>query len=281
MQVETFRLDRYLSAGDASHVARKDLAPRWPTKAHDHDYFELFLIERGETDHWINGRRQRLKRGSLTFIRAHDAHAFRADAQMGCRIFNVMFRKETVHHLNARYPNEFSSRFFDGKDDQPDRHDLRASQFEHVTQLADRLINSSLSLAQAEEFLLSLANQVLTPALVEPTRMPSWLSDACNALQSPAVFVKGTSGFVEVAGRSHEHLCRSCKEFLGTTPSAYVNRIRANYAAEKLVRTQSPIADISSEVGIDNIGHFYRVFRDHFRTTPRAYRLANQKNPFE
>ena len=49
METETFFIDSYLGPGHASHVAHKDLARRWPAKAHDHDYFELFLIEHGQT----------------------------------------------------------------------------------------------------------------------------------------------------------------------------------------------------------------------------------------
>ncbi|MGR3514452.1 MAG: AraC family transcriptional regulator [Paracoccaceae bacterium] len=281
METETFLIDAYLRTGQASHVAHKELARRWPAKAHDHDYFELFLIEHGQTDHWINGTRQRLGRGRLVFVRPSDAHAFRADQRTGCRIFNVMFRTDTVQHFVNRYPEEFSNRLFDSHADLPEMYTLRDEQFDQALKLANRLMNGSLSLAQVEEFLLAFSNQVLRPEPKEEPRMPNWLADACRALRSPSVFRKGTTGFVAVAGRSHEHLCRSCKAYLGTTPSAYVNRIRANYAAERLVRTQVPIAEISSEIGIENLGHFYRLFRQHFGTTPRAFRLSNQKNPFE
>jgi len=113
MLVETFRIDQYLRAGEASHIAHKALAPRWPEKAHDHDYFELFLVEQGEADHWINGTRERVARGHLAFVRPGDAHAFRAQAAAGCTIFNVMFRCETVTHLTERYPQDFAGRLFD------------------------------------------------------------------------------------------------------------------------------------------------------------------------
>ncbi|MEM7752961.1 MAG: AraC family transcriptional regulator [Pseudomonadota bacterium] len=276
-----FRIDSYLLPGDACHVAHKDLARRWPEKAHHHDYFELLLVERGETDHWVNGVRQSLGPGQLVFFRPADRHAFRADPNSGCRIFNVMFRPETAQHLIQRYPEEFAGRFFDSAAPVPDAHQLQDDQFKQALGLATRLVNSALSLAQIEEFLLALGNQVLAPIAEDPVAMPNWLADACTALRHPSVFSAGTAGFVAVAGRSHEHLCRSCRSFLGTTPTAYVNRVRTKYAAERLVRTQLPIAEISAEVGIDNIGHFYRVFREQFGTTPRRYRVQNQKNPFE
>ncbi|MEO1550593.1 MAG: AraC family transcriptional regulator [Pseudomonadota bacterium] len=281
MKTQTFRIETYLRPGDASHVAHKELSKRWAELAHDHDYYEVFLIEHGQTDHWINGARQRLGRGHLAFVRPSDAHAFRADARQGCRIFNIMFRAETVAHFRARYGPEIAGRFFDHTGPLPDAHDLQDTGLGITLRLLERLMHSPLTLARVEEFLLALINQVLAPADLDSHRMPSWLSQACKALRQPAVFRQGTAGFIAVAGRSHEHLCRSCRTHLGVTPSAHVNQIRASYAAERLVRTQDPIAQIASEVGMDNIGHFYRVFRSHFGTTPRAYRLSHQKDPFE
>ncbi|MEM9267772.1 MAG: helix-turn-helix transcriptional regulator, partial [Pseudomonadota bacterium] len=194
---------------------------------------------------------------------------------------NVMFRVETVAHFIDRYPAEFSGRFFDHTGPLPEAHLLSDASFDLTLQLALRLMDNSLSLARVEEFLLAMANQVFSPVEVDVQRMPGWLSQACKSLRHPSVFQQGTTGFVAVAGRSHEHLCRSCKEYLGVTPSAYVNQIRATHAAERLVRTQDPIAEIAAEIGIDNLGHFYRVFRQHFGTTPRAYRQSHQRDPFE
>ena len=47
MEIAQFSIDTYLRPGDATHVARKDLEPRWPDRAHRHDYYEVFLIEKG------------------------------------------------------------------------------------------------------------------------------------------------------------------------------------------------------------------------------------------
>ncbi|MEM9127601.1 MAG: AraC family ligand binding domain-containing protein, partial [Pseudomonadota bacterium] len=92
MEITLFRIDAYLRDGEDTHVARKGLADRWPERAHRHDYFEVFLIERGATEHWINGRYETLSPGHVVFIRPEDSHAFCANSKTGCGIINVMVR---------------------------------------------------------------------------------------------------------------------------------------------------------------------------------------------
>jgi AraC family cel operon transcriptional repressor len=45
------------------------------------------------------------------------------------------------------------------------------------------------------------------------------------------VFREGAEGFVKVAGRSQEHVCRQTRRHLGLSPTQYVNRIRIQHAA--------------------------------------------------
>lgn len=281
MDIALFQIDSYLRAGDATHVARKDLSDRWPDRAHRHDYCEVFLIERGSTEHWINGRFEVLSKGHVVFIRPDDAHAFRANPQVGCGIINVMARVSTAEHLRDRYPEEFRGRFFDTTLREPDTYLLQGPRMERAINVAQDLANSTLTLARTEEFLLTLANRVIDPVARLNSAAPQWLINACIAARRPTVFRAGAPGFVAAAGRSHEHVCRTCRDVMGISPSAYINRVRIEHAADQLARTTLSIPEIVSDCGIENVSHFYRLFRSHYGTTPRAYRQRHQLNPFE
>ena len=152
---------------------------------------------------------------------------------------------------------------------------------ERAINVAQDLANSKPSLARAEEFLLTLANRVIDPVARLNSAAPQWLIDACQAARDPDVFRAGAVGFVKVAGRSHEHVCRTCQEVMGISPSTYINRVRIEHAASQLARTPRPIPEIVSDCGIENVSHFYRLFRSHYGTTPKAYRRRHQLNPFE
>jgi len=281
MRKTTFWIDNYLTPDEAFHFARKSLATRFPEHAHDHDYFEVFLIESGRTAHWINGVSQTLEPGQLAFIRPGDVHAFCADRKTGCQIVNVMFRSETAAHLAQRYHDTISGRFFDAGGDLPEIHTLGPARFARAVIVAEQLQTAHRSLARIEEFLLVLTNRVAHADSGVSTSTPRWFAEAASAALSPEIFRQGAPGFIRAAGRSHEHVCRTCKAVTGLTPSEYVNRIRIEHAAHLLRSTEAPIEAIIDGCGFENTSYFYRLFRGQIGTTPRAYRQTNLRDPFQ
>ncbi|WP_224823428.1 AraC family transcriptional regulator [Cognatishimia sp. MH4019] len=281
MQKTTFYIENYIRPDEAFHFARKSLAKRFPNAAHDHNFFEVFLIESGQTSHWINGETQQLEPGHLTFIRPNDVHAFRADRAKGCQIINVMFRVETAQHLKARYANPIANAFFDSAAHMPEMHKLDTVRFARAINVAQQLQTAHRSLARIEEFLLVLTNRVADAAGGLTPNAPRWFAEACSAAQSQTVFSQGAAGFIAAAGRSHEHVCRTCKAVTGLTPSEYINQVRIEYAAHLLRSDERAIDDVVDACGFDNSSYFYRLFRRQYGTTPRKYRLENQRDPFQ
>ncbi|WP_299648804.1 AraC family transcriptional regulator [uncultured Tateyamaria sp.] len=276
-----FHIESYLREDEAFHFARKKLATRYPGAAHDHDYFEVFLIENGRTAHWVNGVTQTLEPGHLAFIRPGDVHAFSADRKSGCQIINVMFRIETAEHLAKRYQDTIAGRFFDARGALPELHTLGPARFSRAVNVADQLQTARRSLAGIEEFLLVLVNRVVHASSNLNASTPRWFAEACSAALAPDVFRLGAAGLISAAGRSHEHVCRTCKVVTGMTPSEYINRIRIEHAGQLLRSTEEPIEDVIEACGFQNTSYFYRLFRSQTGSTPRAYRLAGQRDPFQ
>lgn len=280
MESETFYIGNYIRDDEAFHFARKHLDKRFPEKAHRHDFYEVFLIESGKTQHWVNGAMQTLRPGQLTFIRPGDCHAFKADRDRGCQIINVMFRISTAEHLIDRYRDTIDGRYFASTDELPDLHDLGPTRFERAVNVAQELKTAHRSLARIEEFLLTLINRVAYHSNQTDPRAPGWFIAACSAAQSPEVFRGGASAFIEACGRSHEHVCRTTNQRLGLTPTQYINQIRIKHAAHLLRSDDLPIEDLALQCGFENTGYFYRLFRERYATTPRKYRVLHQRNPF-
>lgn len=280
MRVVRFVTGTYLDPGDHYSVARKPLARRFPEAAHDHDFYELFLVVAGRTQHWINGRSEVLQPGHLVFVRPPDAHAFCADRRLGCTIVNVIYRPETAAFLRDRYPDEFTSRLFDAPGPMPETHMLDPRSHRRAVALAGGLQVARRTRARIEEFLLTLANRLADPGVPAPAEGPAWFVEACRAVRHPSLFVRGAEGLVAAAGRSHEHVCRTCKQVLGMTPGAYVNRVRMEHAAALLGSSDDPIAEIALAVGTPNVAHFYRLFKEAYGTTPRAFRQRHGVDPF-
>lgn len=280
MDAQRFYITDYLSPEEHFHLAFKALAKRYPRSAHDHDFYEVCLVETGRVEHWVNGVVQVLERGDLVFIRPADTHAVKAGGQ-GCRIINVMFRAETARHLVARYSETFAGQFFDAAQAVPSVLRLSGPQLGAIVEAAAKLQAQIRSLARIEQFLLLLANELVRPLAVREDRGPRWFANACTAVRHKALFRQGAAGLIVASGRSHEHVCRTCREVLGMTPSAYVNHIRIDYAAQLLRSTSLSIREVSDDCGIENLGHFYRLFRKQTGVTPRSFRRKMQADPFE
>lgn len=75
-------------------------------------------------------------------------------------------------------------------------------------------------------------------------------------------------------GISRYYVSHLFKELMGTTFVGYVNELRLNRAAMLLVTTDSPIIEIASLSGFNNLSNFNRAFKLHFGKTPSAYRKA-------
>lgn len=279
MLTETFKLASYLSEGETFHYARKALAKRFPARAHDHDYFEVFIVIRGRTAHWINGVSQTLSQGQLVFMKPSDVHAFKA-AREGCEIINVMFTRETASHLVHRYADTLAGRFFDAPGHLPELHALGPRRFERALAVATQLQTSDRALSRIEEFLLVLANRVAAPERQIVISGPGWFSAACSAAQHIEVFAQGAPGFIAAAGRSHEHVCRTCKEVLGVTPTEYINKIRIDHAARLLRTEDTSIEEVASLCGFENTSYFYRLFARQFGATPKRYRSIQKRDSF-
>lgn len=281
MTSHRFLIETYIGPQDAFHFARKRLEPNWPAFLHDHDSYELFLVEHGTTLHRINDTVETLPRGSLVFMRPNDVHGFKATGDEPCQIINVMFRRETADHLLARYGNELGERFFWAKGTQPDTFLLSGPRIERAINSSVELQIARRTLTRIEQFLLYFMTRVIDYAVTLPKDTPRWLVAACHAARTPEVFRRGSAGFVEVAGRGHEHVCRMSRKHLGMSPTEYVNRIRMEHAAMHLGSSDLPIMDIALECGIENLSHFYKLFRESYGNTPNQYRKFHRTDPVQ
>jgi AraC family cel operon transcriptional repressor len=271
-----YRIDTYVDAATAFHFIRKDLPDTPPVLEHYHDYFELMLVEQGQVHHWVNGVEELLDPGHLVFLRPSDSHALHALAGSGARILNVMFRADTADHLSARYRDELGGRFFWQDGPLPVVLRLRGPQRERAVNAMLTLQTAHRSLARIETFLLSVMIHALDAGEVVDDRAPAWLLGACRAVREPRVFRRGAEGFLEVAGRSHEHVCRQARRYLGLSPTQYVNRLRIQHAAMLLAGTDRGLGDIAGDCGFENLSYFHRLFREQYGTTPRGYRTRHR-----
>ncbi len=64
------------------------------------------------------------------------------------------------------------------------------------------------------------------------------------------------------------------KRHTGFTPNEYLILSRLNHAKEYLRTSNRSVAEIASEVGVENPSHFINLFKKHEGITPNAYRQS-------
>jgi len=72
------------------------------------------------------------------------------------------------------------------------------------------------------------------------------------------------------------HLARAFRAQYGDSLGGYVRRLRLDWAAERLVRTDEPLAALALEAGFVDQSHLTRAFKRRFGLTPARYRRAHR-----
>lgn len=268
----TVSLSAQIDPSDSFHINRPFIERTAPKAFHDHEFFECFWILSGGCTHYINGVIARVETGTLVFIRPADVHAFQNIDGPPCQMINVAFTADTAAHLRSRYTVELGGRFFWSEERMPASFQLDPAQLRDLSLLEQGLDRGTRSLARIESFLLMLMTDLLASAAEEPTEAPDWLTRACEAIADPVALREGVSALVDLTGRSHEHVSRTFRRLFGQTPSAYVNALRMNVAARRLTESDAPILDIALDCGVEDLSHFYRLFRQTHGISPMRYR---------
>ncbi len=78
-------------------------------------------------------------------------------------------------------------------------------------------------------------------------------------------------------GVSKYHLSRSFPEKIGCGLSAYLQSLRADHAAQLLASGDVSITQAGFDSGFESTTTFYRVFKQQYGLSPKAYRDAHRK----
>ncbi len=247
------------------------------TIAHDHDFYEIFLITDGSVCHIANGHRKVLREGALVFVRPEDCHSYERHEGKEVGLLNINFRRSLMDRAFGYLGEEFGADRLTTPALPPSRtvSPLDTAwfmrQFERI-QTADAEHADEIRLS-ARGFLVEVLFRYFGPAA--PSRhpeAPAWLNDLLDGMRQRDNFAEGIAAFYRLAPYSVEHVCREMKKHLGMTPTEWVNDQRVAHAAYLLRHSESDILDISMDCGFSSLSYFYKIFALHYAATPAQYR---------
>jgi AraC family cel operon transcriptional repressor len=269
----------YPERGPASYIASKSQLK----VCHCHDYFEIFLADQGAAEHRVNGSSQAVSAGFLCFIRPRDTHYYEAMSD-NFRIINIIIPETIISalfsFLGAGYEKD---RFLSPP--LPPFVQLDFSEQSALIRELEQLILYKKIMKTASDTayritIFNIMTKYFAPNRFDKTsgKIPQWLRWLSLEMLKKENFKKGLPALYKLAGKSQEHLSRSCKKHLNKTPSKLVNDIRLEHSAKLLTTTNIPIIDISSDCGFESLSYFYHRFKEHYDLSPREFRKKGKED---
>ncbi|MBL8993185.1 MAG: helix-turn-helix domain-containing protein [Spirochaetia bacterium] len=272
--VEILRLRTFVPKGKWFHFGRSKIETDATSKDHTHaDFDEIFIVQRGEGVHHINGKKIRLAGGSIVFMRAKDRHSFSGKMIWTNIAFTAGHAPRLIQTYSLKTPDL-------GRGRMPHHAKVSEAALERLAVRLQGLQEGSRLRLPLDLFLLELLDLVFSEKKSEaPGKegLPTWLSQAVNTLSAPEHFRHGTRGLISLTGKSPEYLARAVRRWYGKTPTDLVNEARLRWAGSALETTNQQIAEIAEACGYESVPYFYEVFREKYRLTPQRYRETVKK----
>ena len=244
-----------------------------------HDFCELMLMTEGQMTYTADGKAYTLRSGDLVFTHAGIVHS--KEASGNCRHINLAFPTQTLQEmLDYLKMPELAHTVMQGGP-LPAAHMTPGETLLLQTSLQQLncipLSSPALVRMHLRHLLLQIFIDHFIPVLMDGgTRAyPRWFSQLLEWLNDPVHFTATLDDLAQISQNTKEHICRTFRRHLGTSPSAYVNALRLNYVANMLQHSDHPVLDIAFEAGFQSVSRFYDVFKRKFKVSPLQYRRQN------
>jgi AraC family L-rhamnose operon regulatory protein RhaS len=268
--------------------------PTRPLSPHYHEFIELVYVADGHGEHLYKGDSYPITKGDIFVIPPGVRHDYRVAGGTPLEIYNVMFMpsflapvleslSQVTSFLDFFYMEPFLRRELDF-----DSH-LKLSLLEgqEVRRRLDRIVGEfrekalgyRISILALLVELLVFLSRCYGHGVVKPV----FDSNESKAIAKLCEFVDR-----HYAEPIHlEQVCRMCgmsqtaftgkfKQLTGRTFTEYRNEVRIRASLKPLRESEAKIVDIAVNVGIGDLSHFNKLFKQHLLMTPRQYRMKHR-----
>lgn len=254
---------------------------------HWHREVEFALVREGEVSYWIGEENITLNRGEGVFINSRVIHGY--TAEQPSVVPNIVFSPEFIAGGNPVVYEKYIEPILHApitclpiRKENPAQSELLRL-LEYVFELfeTDRETKElDLQLASTgiwrELFLHRHECRIALPSsnsLSNQNRLRVMLEYIYENYARKI----SLADIAAAAKVSKSEALRCFKEGTATSPVDYLIQYRLNRAKQLLIETDRTVTEISSEVGLDNVGYFARLFKRMFNRTPNQLRKEYRK----
>lgn len=243
---------------------------------HYHEFYEFFLILDGNVHHLINGKKTRLSKGSLVFIRPNDVHDYVGISGKPFSFLNISFTANTAELIFEFLGDGFNSKQLKNSPMPPEitlnNYELKRfnNRFDSIKAIDPQ--NTAELKTAIRSFLFNTFTRYFSSIEQTTESMPLWLEQMCDQIKRDGKFALGSEYFLSLTDKSREHVSRTLKKHTGMTVSEYINSLRLNFIANMLRNSNYSIAQIIFDSGFNNISWASECFKQKYGATMREYR---------
>ncbi len=252
-----------------------------------HNYYELLYVYSGRAKCQIQDRRFWVKEGDLVVIGSNLYHRLTGVASPQTKVIVLFFQRELVGATEASEDHiEYMMPFF-----------MQGRDFPHVIPVNTGIPDQAVELikqiqaelpANSNRARLAVRTYLKMILMLMVNHYAAFLAGPENShlirasvqrLRPLFEYLEGhynerirVEDVARICGTSNSHFMYFFKQATGQSFLAYLNRFRIAKARSLLISTESPISEISQEVGFCDQSHFGVVFRKLVGMTPLGYR---------
>jgi AraC-like DNA-binding protein len=280
---------------DGSYVAVEHVDVFRPVEPHKHNYYELFLVEKGSCTHTFNETEILLIPGDSFLIPAYESHSF--SIHKTTSIYNCQFFPDKINNLETDMI-KFDKELYQSDDDTLDDHianinkqgiihlDPRERGFllNIMTNMLDeqRKEKNSIKIFKQKSLEIILMNlkriseQKFRKNSIPPKRKKAVMLETLSYIEENITEKIDFDDLARQQGFSPNHFRKLFRDSTSLSPVEYINRLRITKACDYLQKSDLPVGDIAGIIGIYDSNYFTRVFKQIMGCTPKQYSMTMQ-----
>lgn len=263
----------------------------WEFEPHNHNFFEIIFIEEGTGYHTINNVRFKYKPKDIFLIAPEDVHNFEIEDRTTFTYFKFT---ETLFTQNKQLPDRaywlhriehilHNPNLMPGDviNDENDRkliwqiHEVVLSEYVSDEPYSKNIISNTIST------ILSLIARNIERSYrknrTKYTKKSSRIDDVLSYIRTNVYEheLMKTNEIANSFGMSANSINALFKRETGDSIRQYIENYKMQLVQYRLRNTDQTIAEIAYELGFTDESHLTKVFKKHYKITPKVFKKAN------
>ncbi|PKV49946.1 AraC family transcriptional regulator [Aquimarina sp. MAR_2010_214] len=261
---------------------------QWEAEPHNHNYFEIIFIEKGNGYHTINGIRFPYKENDIFLLAPEDTHHFEIEKRTNFTYFkftellfsskvNLPDRKYWLQRIEQllHQPNIIPGDVISHEEDRNiiwDIHNVVLEEFKNEKVYYQEIISNAIStiLSIIVRNIAEKYNSQQKNILVSHNKIDSILSHIRqNVYDNDLTKINFLANKFNM---SQSSISTYFKRKTGESIHQYVTKYKMKLVEYRLQHTEFTIAEIAYQLGYTDESHLTKTFKKHFSMSPKQYR---------